>query len=325
MKTGTISKAEDPDLREAQNRAIQYWESAHQFRRRTLEEAWKCGQALAVVRNQLSRGEWMPWLDEVGITHDTASRWIRLAARYESSQLADFGSVDQALKALPPARRKRKRPDRGVLEPEKQESPTTDQKPVAETESLPSRDAGADEEAETEDNAPGCLDRESPRPPDDPIEPKPEGLTSAGNPPGRNGQHQTPPGRAPGRADKAETGDAASLPPDDDVSASNGSPMLPAETGIHQLAKEPAEVEVEDGDGHPPVPMETRDAQEIERLRQELRQTKDRLRETEDQLRETKDKLGEAEDRNSQLQEEIDHLRREREEKGPALKPLSFR
>ena len=134
MKTGTISKAEDPDLREAQDRAIQYWESAHQFRRRTLEEAWKCGQALAVVKNELSRGEWMPWLDEVGITHDTASRWIRLAAHYESSQLADFGSVDQALKSLPPARRKRKRPDRGAPEPEKQESPTTDHKQVAETE-----------------------------------------------------------------------------------------------------------------------------------------------------------------------------------------------
>ena len=133
------------------------------------------------------------------------------------------------------------------------------------------------------------------------------------------------PVQAPEKADKAETEDAASLPPDGEVGASNDNPLLPAEIKMRQPAKEPVEAEGDDGDGPPPVPMEAQDAQEIERLRQELRQTKDRLGETEDQLRETKDKLGEAEDRNSQLQSEIDHLRREREVKGPALKPLSFR
>ena len=153
-------------------------------------------------------------------------------------------------KALPPARRKRKRPDRGAPEPEKQESPTTDHKQVAETEGPPSRDAGANEEVETEDNASGCLDQESPGPPDGPVEPKPEkqdGLTTAENPQGRNGQHQMSPVQAPEKADKAETEDAASLPPDGEVGASNDNPLLPAEIKMRQPAKEPVEAEGDDG------------------------------------------------------------------------------
>ena len=326
MKTKTIMKADDPDLREAQDRAVKHWKSSGRLARRTLEEAWRCGQALAEVREKLPHGGWMAWLHDVDIRHETVRRLIRLSEAYEIPQLGEFGSVSEALKGLPPARRKQSDPGAPVTET--QESATTDRKQVAESEGLPSRDTVTNDELRTEDDASGFPDRESPEPPDSPIGPEPEqqeGLATAENPPGRNGQHQMLRDQVPGETDKAETQDSVSLPPDGEVGGTNGSPMPPAEVRIHQLTKEPEEAQVEDGDDHPPAPIETQDAQEIERLRQELRQTRERLRETEDQLRETRDQLGEAEDRNSRLQAEVDRLRREREEKGRALKPLSFK
>ncbi len=243
----------DPVLTEAQDRAIKHFRSAHQFRRRTLEEVWKCGQALSVVRNQLSRGEWMPWLDEVGITHDTGSRWIRLAAHYESSQLADFGSVDAALKAMPPARPKREKP----LEAEKDESPETEKQP--DENSRLTRDTvdshpAADEGSEESNNAPAASE--------------PDATAN------RNGDHPDGDelaillGEAP-----RQVGTDSPQGPVDQLPQVQGQDLSPG-----------PEKEVADGGGTSPLPSRLDDAhQEILQLRRKLRKSQETLQKARDQ------------------------------------------
>ena len=140
---------------DAQQRAIEHWESARQFRRHTLEEVWKCGQALAEVKVGLPHGEWMPWLKSVGIAKSTAHRWIRFSTQCEMSQIETFGSVDAALKALPPARRKLK--ESAEEQVEHQESPADAPAPLVGNDELPKQNEApipdapeVDEELETE-------------------------------------------------------------------------------------------------------------------------------------------------------------------------------
>ena len=92
---------EDIVLIEAQDRAIKHWKSANHFARRSIEEAWKCGRALAEVRDLVDHGGWRRWLASVSISKSTAHRWIQLSERYELSHIGTFGSVHEALKALP--------------------------------------------------------------------------------------------------------------------------------------------------------------------------------------------------------------------------------
>ena len=99
---------ENADLSEAQNRAIGHWDSAHQYRRKTIIEAWNCGQALSEVQEKLPRGEWRKWLESVRIPKSTAYLWMRFSKNYELSKIGHFNSVNQALKALPPDGSKRK-------------------------------------------------------------------------------------------------------------------------------------------------------------------------------------------------------------------------
>ena len=102
---------ENADLSEAQSRAIGHWESAHEYRRKTIKEAWNCGQALCEVKEKLPRGEWRKWLESVGIPKSTAYLWIRFSNNCKLSKIGQFNSVNQALKALPPDGSKRKEPE----------------------------------------------------------------------------------------------------------------------------------------------------------------------------------------------------------------------
>ncbi len=243
----------DPVLTAAQDRAIKHFRSAHRYRRRSLEEAWTCGQALAVVKNELSRGGWMPWLDEVGITHDTASRWIRLAAHYGISQLAEFGSVDAALKRMPPARLKREKP----LEPGNNEPPEPEKHPVdnayvaLETEDL---HPAADEGDEESNNAPAASE--------------PDATDN------RNGDHPDGDELAIllGEAPRQVGTDGPQVPVD----------QLPQVQG-QDLSPGP-EKEVADGGGTSPLPSRLDDAhQEILQLRRKLRKSQEKLQKARDQ------------------------------------------
>ena len=248
----------DP-VTEAQERAIKYWRSAHHFRRRTLEEAWKCGQALAVVKNELSRGEWMPWLYKVGITHDTARRWIRLSAHYQSPQLADFGSVDQALRAMPPARPKREK----ALEPGNDESAETENHPVD----------NAHVALETEDLHPAADDEESNNAP---AASEPDATAS------RNGDHPDGDelaillGEAP-----RQVGTDSPQGPVDQLPQVQGQDRSPG-----------PEKEVADGGGTPPLPGLLEDAhREILQLRRKLHKSERKLQKARDQRAELQQEI----------------------------------
>ena len=61
---------------------------------------------------EMQHGEWLSYLDEIDISRETARRFMRLADSYQIPQLGEFGSVDAALKSLPPATASRNRPSR---------------------------------------------------------------------------------------------------------------------------------------------------------------------------------------------------------------------
>ena len=83
----------------------------HSYRRRTVEDAWRLGKALVVAHEMAMHGEWMPWLADIGMHHEMARRLIRLAKGYaEIPQIVEFGTVDDALKALRPASPPRRNP-----------------------------------------------------------------------------------------------------------------------------------------------------------------------------------------------------------------------
>ena len=58
----------------------------------TVEEAWRAGDALLRIRQQLPHGAWLPALKERGIAYTTANRFIRLRQQYdEINQVGEFG------------------------------------------------------------------------------------------------------------------------------------------------------------------------------------------------------------------------------------------
>ena len=78
----------------------------YSFQRRTLADAWDIGRGLRSVKDEMQHGEFRPYLAEIAMNRETARRFMALAETYEMTQLVSFASVDDALKALPPARPK---------------------------------------------------------------------------------------------------------------------------------------------------------------------------------------------------------------------------
>lgn len=106
-----------------QDRAVSLWNEMHQLARKTVRVAWECGEALAEVKGSLEHGEWLPWLESHGINDRTAQRLMQLCDGYETRQLVEFHSVDEAIKALPPKRNAPMRPT--YTEPAADEQPLT--------------------------------------------------------------------------------------------------------------------------------------------------------------------------------------------------------
>ena len=114
------NNTENSGLSEAQDRVLRHWESANQYykefnkmRIKTLEEVWKCGQALREVREKLPRGQRGKWLESVDIPTSTAYRWMKFS-KLEFSKIPEPPSVNQGLKALQVPRSERKEPAKEV-------------------------------------------------------------------------------------------------------------------------------------------------------------------------------------------------------------------
>ncbi len=114
-----------------ENIVLQSW---HQFRRRTVADSWMMGKVFAFYKERQGHGNWLPWLSKHGISEDVAHRFMRLYHGYPGiPQLAEFDSVDAALKALPQARQtESETPEEAVTEVEEGEvevSEPADDKP----------------------------------------------------------------------------------------------------------------------------------------------------------------------------------------------------
>ena len=103
-----------------ENFVLQSW---HQFRRRRVADSWVLGQVLAFYKERQGHGNWLPWLRKHGISEDVAHPCMRLYHGYpDIPQLAEFDSVDAALKALPQARQtESETPEEAVIEVEEGE------------------------------------------------------------------------------------------------------------------------------------------------------------------------------------------------------------
>ena len=67
----------------------------------TVETAWDIGDYLIESKKLLKHGEWLPWLERMGIDDSTAQRRMKLRRKYpEKTQLEEFDSVDASLMAI---------------------------------------------------------------------------------------------------------------------------------------------------------------------------------------------------------------------------------
>ena len=82
--------------------ALECWAKAHHFGRTAVEWAWKCGRAFTRLKAELGHGNWLPWLEEHGISQRLAHRWMRLG-EVELDKLSNFDTVEAAFKSLNPA------------------------------------------------------------------------------------------------------------------------------------------------------------------------------------------------------------------------------
>lgn len=239
QETGIVSRAKE--------KALQLWKSIHHLRRRTLEEAWEFGGALTVIKKELGYGDWMRWLDEVGISHDVANRCIRVNKGYDFPQIAEFDSVHEALKALPPARLKQKKGTDGPESLKPVEKRAENGQLVDGPEDTPPGTAEGSEEPE--DNASLKQDGAANNGDDDDLE---EAVLL---------------GKDPGDEDSTTQGPADPVPQVQGVG-----------NGLSAALEEAAETA-----DTLPLPVHLEDAhEEIRHLRQKLRESEERQQKTED-------------------------------------------
>ena len=73
---------------------------SYRLARRSVLEAYYAGCLLRSVKSDLEHGNFGVWLENNGIKHDTAARFMRLAER-EISDIQKFDTIAAALKSLP--------------------------------------------------------------------------------------------------------------------------------------------------------------------------------------------------------------------------------
>jgi hypothetical protein len=66
--------------------------------RGALDAALACGQWLTFAKSKLPHGQWLPWLAQVGVSHASASQYMRLASNcYDRSNLLNARNVTHAM------------------------------------------------------------------------------------------------------------------------------------------------------------------------------------------------------------------------------------
>ena len=90
---------------ELEEQVKRHFAEVHQSMVRTLEEVWRLGKALRAAKEQVRHGQWIPWLERIGIPVRMAQRAMALYDGYpEMRQLSYFDSVQAAMRALPAGR-----------------------------------------------------------------------------------------------------------------------------------------------------------------------------------------------------------------------------
>ena len=83
-------------------KAVLAFTEFRQLARRTIGQAWQCGQALSALKDATEHGAWIPWLEANEISEPIVQRLMRLHCAYpETEEIKAFDSVDAALKAIP--------------------------------------------------------------------------------------------------------------------------------------------------------------------------------------------------------------------------------
>ena len=90
---------------ELEEQVKRHFAQVHQSMVRTLEEVWRLGKALRAAKKQVRHGQWIPWLERIGIPVRMAQRAMALYDGYpQMRQLSHFDSVQAAMRALPAGR-----------------------------------------------------------------------------------------------------------------------------------------------------------------------------------------------------------------------------
>ena len=62
-----------------------------------LEKACECGVWLTYAKSKLKHGEWLPWLQDIGIAGRTASQYMALSKRHDRADLLSARNLTHAM------------------------------------------------------------------------------------------------------------------------------------------------------------------------------------------------------------------------------------
>ena len=103
MRISTNNSTTHADLTLPQLEVLvdKHFAAFQQFGRRTVEEAWKAGGCLLKAKRLVPHGGWLPWLEALGMSDPTASRFMRLHLAFpKTRQLDVFETVQAALESV---------------------------------------------------------------------------------------------------------------------------------------------------------------------------------------------------------------------------------
>ena len=138
----------DPDV---EKRVKKHAESFKESFRRTVEEAWHLGGALQDAKDQVSHGQWLPWLQvQIGLEPRTAQRLMAFRHRYPELRLVShFGSVSEGLRTLPPGPKSDKKDGRGRADSVRAASESAEEKTGVTSPTGAAADAARDRDTDT--------------------------------------------------------------------------------------------------------------------------------------------------------------------------------
>ena len=111
------------DLEELLDETILCVERYRAGRLATTEAALEGGRLLESARSRLNHGDWLPWLDRVGLNRATANRWMRLTRLgMTAAEILEAGGMRAVLEAQTTTPRPRGRARREDLVAEVEEA-----------------------------------------------------------------------------------------------------------------------------------------------------------------------------------------------------------